>query len=288
MSTLRWRMEVSLTLSQRTNSTGFPKPGELIEITGAYELEASDRAIMNLLYQYAHDSGLLTDINARWELPMSALRFSQHRGKARIADSLDRLMRVVVTVPRPDHRTGEPRFLKTHLFDFFDLSADENTPGSTVRFGLPRELQPILAQSNRWGRIRAEIVCAMSSRYAMAVYELVSLRANMDRCVETFSLDRFRSLIGVPLGAYANGPDFRRKVIEPAMLEVNGLSDVGVQIELVRLHSRAPVTAVTLTWWKKEGDAFRASVQERTHSKVGRLARLRGKVEKVALTLPLV
>jgi hypothetical protein len=36
-------METNLTLLQRTNLDGFPKPGELIEITGAHELEASDR-----------------------------------------------------------------------------------------------------------------------------------------------------------------------------------------------------------------------------------------------------
>ena len=36
-------------------------------------------------------------------------------------------MRVVVTVPLPDRKTGEPRILKTHLFNFFDLSADESS-----------------------------------------------------------------------------------------------------------------------------------------------------------------
>ena len=72
-----------------------------------------------------------------------------------------------------------------------------------------------------------------------------------------------------------------RFVIEPATLEVNGLSDIGVQIALVRRHPRAPVTAVTLAWWKKEGDEFRAAMHERNRSKAGRMARLRGKVEAV-------
>ena len=36
-----------LTLLQRTNLDGFPKAGELIEITGAHELEAADRASTN-------------------------------------------------------------------------------------------------------------------------------------------------------------------------------------------------------------------------------------------------
>jgi len=41
---------MSLTLEQRTNLDGVPKAAELIEITGAHALEASDRAILNLLY----------------------------------------------------------------------------------------------------------------------------------------------------------------------------------------------------------------------------------------------
>jgi replication initiator protein len=276
----------SRTLEQRTNGTGFPKPAELIEISGAHELEASDRAILNTLYQHAHDSGLLTDGTARWEIPMAALRVSEHRGKARIADSLDRLMRVVVSVPRPDARTGEPRTVKTHLFDFFDLSDDESALTATVRFGLPRDLQPLLARSNRWGRIKAATVCAMTSKYAIALYEMVQLRAHLDRCVETFPIARFRDLMGVPPGKVLRGPDFLRFVTEPAVLEVNGLSDMGVGISLVRRSKFAPIEAVTVAWWKKDGEALREAMRERDRSKLGRSARLRGTVETLAPPAP--
>src|SRR5690349_17002594 len=229
-------MATSLTLAQRANFDGVPKPWELIEITGAHELEAADRAILNLLYQHAHDSGRLEEERAEWEVPIAKLRASRHKGNERVRDSLDRLMRVVVTAPFLDPQTGEPRILKTHLFDFFDLSADEAATRATVRFGLPHKLQPVLLRSNRWGRIKAEVVCAMTSKYAMALYELVQLRANLDRCIETFPIDRFRELLGVKPGAYTNGKDFRRKVIEPALLEVNGLSDAGVDIRVDRHH----------------------------------------------------
>jgi hypothetical protein len=64
---------------------------------------------------------------------------------------------------------------------------------------------------------------------------------------------------------------------------------MGVQIELGRVHSRAPIHSVTVGWWRKAGDEFRASIQERNRSKVGRMARLRGEVEKVeALPTPLL
>jgi hypothetical protein len=274
---------VSRTLEQRTNGEGFPKAGELIEITGAHELEASDRAALNALYQCAFDSGRMGEKDAEWEVALSTLRFScRHKSNERVHDSLQRLMRVVVSVPYRDRGSGEDRTLITHLFDFFDLPLDENGIRANVRFGLPKKLQPILAQSNRWGRIKAEVVCAMTSKYAIALYELLRLRAHMDRCVETFPIARFRDLLGVPPGTYERGNNFMQKVIQPALLEVNGLSDTGVDATIVRRSPRAPIEAVTVAWWRKEGDEFRAALRERDRSKLGRMARLRGDVETVA------
>jgi Initiator Replication protein len=269
-----------LTVLQRTNLDGFPKAGELIDITGAHALEASDRAILNLLYQHAHDSGRMGEKDAEWEISLGRLRPSRHESNDRITNCLDRLLKVVVNVPHMA-ADGEPRVLKTHLIDFVDLSADESNPRATVRFGVPKKLQPILAESHRWGRIKAEVVCAMTSKYAMALYEMVQLRANLDRCIETFPIARFRDLLGVPPGAYERGNDFIRFVIDPATLEVNGLSDVGVQIDVKRRHTRAPIESVTTAWWKKQGDEFRNAMRERDQSKLGRMARLRGKVETV-------
>jgi hypothetical protein len=270
-------------MAQRTNGEGFPKAGELIEITGAHELEASDRAALNVLYQFAFESGRMGERDAEWEIPMSALRFSpRHKGTESVRDSLRRLMRVVVTVPVPEAKAGEPAFLLTHLFDFFRVPANETRPGSIVRFGVPRELQPVLVQSSRWGRIKAEVFCAMTSKYAIALYELVQLRANMDRCVETFPIDRFRDLLGVPPGAYERGNDFAKRVIDPAVLEVNGLSDTGVDVAIVRRSPRTPIEAVTVAWWRKQGEEFRAALRERDRSKIGRMARLRGELETVA------
>jgi len=277
--------DMSLTLEQRTNSNGVPKAAELIEITGAHALEASDRAILNLLYQHAHDSGRLADPSASWEMPITALRPSKHNGTDRIRDSLSRLLSVQVRVAYRDGKTGRDRVLLTHLFESFDIPADEGI-GGPVKFRVPVSLVPVLAQSSRWGRIKAEIVCAMSSKYAIALYELVQLRGNMDRCIENFALDRFRDLLGVPPGAYERGNDFIKRVIEPAVLEVNGLSEFGVKVDVDRAYSRAPITGVTLCWWCKDSEEYRETFQERQRSKLGRMARLRGCVETVAPASP--
>jgi hypothetical protein len=276
---------MSRTVAQKTNGDGFPKAAEVIEISGAHELEAMDRAALNILYQHAHDCGRLAEPDAEFEIELARLRPSKHEANDRVRDALLRLMRVVVTVPYIDGPTaeyphGEPRLILTPLFAFFDLSENEKPP-ATVRYALPKKLQPIIARSGRWGRIKAEVVCAMTSKYAIALYEIVQLRANLQKAVETFPIDRFRELMGVPPGKLRRGPDFVRYVLDTAALEVNGLSDCGVEIRPVRKSPRAPITAVTIAWWRKEGDEYRNVLRELKRPKVGRLARLKGTVEQV-------
>jgi hypothetical protein len=86
---------------------------------------------------------------------------------------------------------------------------------------------------------------------------------------------RFRELLGVPPDGYERGNNFMRLVLGPALLEVNGLSDMGANAEFVRRHSRPPIETVMIAWWKKVGNQFRAAVEERKRSKVGRMARLK-------------
>jgi hypothetical protein len=264
---------MSLTIRQQSNHCGFPKAAELIEIEGAHRLEASDRALMNTLLQHAHDSGRLTEPDAEWEISFARLRQSRHKGNDRIRESVRRIrqiqVRVVYTV-----KTGERRVLETNLLTFTDTSLDD-TPNATVQFGMPTRLRLILAHSNRWGRIRCEVGYAMTSKYAIALYEMICLRANLDNCLETVEIQRFRDLLGVPPGAYERVDNFMRNVITPATLEVNGLSDTGVRIDLVRKSPRAPVDAVTMCWWRKSPEDSQGAAKERDRSKVDRWTRLR-------------
>jgi hypothetical protein len=271
---------MALTIQQKTSAVGFPKPAELIEITGTSGLEAQDRALMNALYKHAHDNGDLAKPDTAWTLPLAVLNPGTHKDLARVRASLSRLLGLQVTVTYFDPEKGEDMVLQTVLFEHFITTA-KGAPAAMLEYAIPAKLRSILARSDRWGRIKAEVVHAMSSKYAIALYELLRLRANMDNCVETFPIERFRALLGVPNGTYEKGDNFRRNVIDPAVLEINGLSEMGCQIKLGRLHSRAPISKVTVAWWRKDDDGQRSAIQELNRSKLGRKARLRGRVEAV-------
>lgn len=84
--------------------------------------------------------------------------------------------------------------METHLLEFTDTDDDETDATATLQFGFPKRLRLILARSNRWGRIRCEVAYAMTSKYAIALYEKVCLRANLDNCVRTMDIGTFRAL----------------------------------------------------------------------------------------------
>jgi hypothetical protein len=286
----------SRTVTQRSNADGFPKAGEVIEMTGLEDLEASQRAISNLLYQHAHDSGRITEPGAVFEIPMATVRtgISKHESGDRLRASLTALARIVARATYTEEAAGgkgrQQRVVIGGLFKFFNVAQQDLAAGATLRFALNDNLVAVIDRSARWGRIKAEVFCAMRSRYAIALYEALALRRNMDRCIETFPIDRFRELLAVKADTYKIGTDFQRFVIDPAVLEVNGLSDMGVKIEVQRKHGRAPIHGVTVAWWKKSPADLAAAVRERNRSKIGRMARLKEAVETVtprtALALP--
>jgi hypothetical protein len=131
--------------------------------------------------------------------------------------------------------------METHLLNFTDTEDEAEASDGTVQFGKPTRLRVVLAKSNRWGRIRREVSYAMTSKYAIALYELVCLRANREHCVEVLSYEEFRALfnplLNVPPRTPEHGLDFQRKVMAPGLIEVNGLSDLGVDIEPRRRSS---------------------------------------------------
>jgi hypothetical protein len=74
-----------------------------------------------------------------------------------------------------------------------------------------------------------------------------------------------------------------QRVVQPAVLEVNGLADFGVKIEPVRKggQHRGLVVAFRVSWWRKELPDLQAAYRELNRVRVGRMARLRGQVETV-------
>jgi plasmid replication initiation protein len=124
----------------------------------------------------------------------------------------------------------------------------------------------------------------MRSKYGLALYEVIAGKINLRKSYEEISVATLRQWLGVERGKLETWSDLRRKAVEPALHEVNGLSPFAVTIEPINRGRK--VERVRVSWAKKEpfSPAEQAAVREVNRAEVGRGARLAGTVERV-LTL---
>jgi Initiator Replication protein len=273
------------TIEQKSNGGDFAKARELIEIRGTGELSLQDRRIVNALYANAGQR-LCDDVDH--VISLAELR-GAHKGGERVKQSIRRLMSTVVEVPTKD-RKGRPATKMVQILSDSTVSDEDDNPTGVVQYSFSRGMRAIIKDSTLWGRVRSSVIFAFTSKYSLALYELISARVNLKHMwQEEFTVEDIRALLGVPDGKLERIPNLLQKVINPAVLEVNGLADFGVRIEPIREGGkvRGLVTGFRVGWWRKGEDELKSAFSELNQSKVGRISRLRGKVTPVVkLELP--
>lgn len=260
------------------------KPGELIDIVELSPLTLQDRRIYNLLILNAWDS--ITEPKEH-RIHKRDLRGTHHTSE-RVGESLLRLMGAVAQL-RIERDAGEGEGPETFTRRVQLLAGTEESARSDgiVYYSFPAAVRGIIKNSSQYARLQKQVMFAFSSKYALALYEMVQKRGNLKfKTSEEFPVDRFRSLLGVEAGKLKAFKSFKQRAIDPAVLEVNGLGEFGCKVE--PLYKGRKVVSVRLAWWAKNLDQHKAAFNELRFSRVGRRARLKGEVVTLAPTsLPL-
>lgn len=272
---------MSLTIEQKHSADGIVKAGELIEIRQSSALTLHDRRVLNLLIEHA-GPGIAEDMDHH--IAMWRLRGPHHRGGERVRDSVLRLMDTRIEVPTKDSK-GNRATKHMHLLSDTTTTDDEDNPTGEVIYSFSKGMREIIKQSRHWGRIKAYVMFAFTSKYSLALYELLCLRANLRKEEQEFSFEDLRQLLGVAEGKLDRAPDFLRRVIHPAVEEVNALSDYRIEIDLLRNGgvSRGKLRGFRVRWERKEPEEWRKTLDELMRPKVGRRARIQGKVVETVL-----
>ena len=267
------------TVDQRRNAKGFPMSRELIEMKPTKELSLQGGRIFNALIENA--VGQLAD-DVEHEIAIIKLRGLKHKGSERVHDSIRALMTTLIEIPTTD-KNGLPAILTTQLLSENLITIDEDDPRAILKYRLTPKIRQIIQDSKRWGRLKGYVVYAFSSKYALALYEALSVRINMNMPDQFFTVTEFRDLLGVPDGMYPKFPQLKQKVIDPAVLEINGLSDFMAEIEPVREGGfvRGKLKGFKLYWREKDKDEWIKALDELGRPRVGRKQRLEGSVELI-------
>src|SRR3954453_9957794 len=248
----------------------FPKPGELIEIHEAEALSKADRTVWNLLMVNAW--GRIGE-DVEHVISKSILRGS-HESTDRVGETIQRLMTtlVILKVRRDDRETK----LRVQLLG---PTYEHKDKAGLLYYRFLPELRDVLLNSNHWARLRAEVMLHFTSKYSLVLYEMIQKRANLTKTFEDIPIEEMRRSLGVPKGKLERYQDLRRKVIDPAVAEVNALSDCHIKIE-PKKSGRAYV-AFKLYWVRKDEAGLQAAYEELQRHRAGRKARIAGKAETI-------
>lgn len=246
------------------------KPSELIDIVEMTPLTLNDRRIYNCLLANAWDK--IGD-DVEHVIAKADLR-STHTSTDRIGASIERLMAGIVRVRLPDGKLMRVQLLGSNT--------ETQKETGVIRYRFDNQLRRIIQNSSVFARIRSEITFALSSKYALALYEMIQKRGNLAyKLFEEFTLDELRGLLGVEKGKLTAFGDFKRRALAPAVKEVNALGDYGVSMHPVKT-GRA-VTGVKVFWFRKSEDELKAAYAELQRSRAGRQARIDGMVEGIEI-----
>lgn len=259
------------TIEMRQTAESLVKPGELIDVVEVTPLTLNDRRVYNLLLENAWDA---IEKNVEHVISKSALRGS-HNSNDRVGESVERLMSAIVRIKT--NRDGEPHVERVQL-----LGGNVETlrRDGLLHYEIPARLRKIISNSTVFARLRREVMFALTSKYALTLYEMVQKRGNLRYLTsERFSVDELRAVLGVPHTKLTTWSNLNLRALQPAMAEVNQLSDFMVELEPIKTGRR--VTHVEMRWWRKDAEAVGDSARELSFSKVGRKARGRGGVEQI-------
>ena len=132
-----------------------------------------------------------------------------------------------------------------------------------------------------FGRLKTQIMYCFKSKYALALYEIVQKRVGLKfKQAENFTVEELRSLLGVPKDKLTRFPDFNKYALQPALREVNALSEHHVTVGMIKNGKR--VEQLMLMWQEKSAEEKRQVFREIERCSVGRAARIRNTVESVA------
>lgn len=164
------------------------------------------------------------------------------------------------------------------LLDVAKVAFDDGGGPIVVRWKFGESFREVVAQSDYWAIIDRQTALSMTSRYALRLHEMISLRVNLDRkASEVFKLDDLRARLGVHKTKLVSWAHLSQKALQPAIAEVNQLSRFTVSM---RPQKRGrSVVAVELAWEAK--DDLAETKTELGRHRAGRTARRAGSVEAV-------
>ena len=162
----------------------------------------------------------IRDINSRFRKRENEGGKKQKGGRHHSDWIWDSATRLADTRVRWIRTEGDKRY--KGIGRLLSAETDEETREEGVlRFSFDPLLVPILKDPRRFARLRTHFMIDLAGKYTVTLYELLESVANKEMPVLDGSVEDLRRWLKVPEGKLSRWQDFRRRVLEPAVEQIN-------------------------------------------------------------------
>lgn len=151
---------------------------------------------------------------------------------------------------------------------------DMDEGAGQLRWQFDAEFRRVIENSDIYAVLDYRAGLAMKSRYAHRLHEMVAIRANLDKQVQTFTIEDLRARLGIQTGKLKRWPDFKRYALDRAISEVNHASRFRVSYRVTK-HQRRAVAEIELSWAVRPSEELDKARREQSAHSVAREGRRR-------------
>ncbi len=186
------------------------------------------RKISNVLLYHAYHN-LLDKEEHEISVPLlcKLIGYSGNNHPA-IKQALKELISTVLEWNLTDDNTGEEEW------NACSALASVKLKGPTCTYSYSKSLRELMHNPSMYGQVGIVVQARFRSSYGLALYENCARYSEL-KSTKWFDIEIFRKLMGVPDTKYKAFRDFKRRVLDKAVEEVNAHSDLIVSPEIHRV-----------------------------------------------------
>jgi plasmid replication initiation protein len=137
------------------------------------------------------------------------------------------------------------------------LLAGASIRNGTIHYSYSPQMRSVLSSLDIYGRINLFVQAKFNSAYSLVLYENCVRFKNIKQ-TSWFSIELFRSLMGVPEGKYQSFKELKRNVINVAINEINQKADIYIEPQFKRVNRSINAIQFTIA----ENDNYRPSFKK--------------------------
>lgn len=190
-------------------------------------LSLLQRKISNALLYHAYKELMLKEEHEITVKQLCRLIGYQGNNHAAIREALKGLISTVIEWNLIDDVTGAENWTASSII------ASVSLEGPMCYYAYSPRMKQLLHSPSMFGKIDLVIQSKFRSSYGLALYENCIRYRGLPH-TKWFDIELFKKLMGIPAGMYDVFRDFKRRVLDKAVEEVNMYSDLIVESECVR------------------------------------------------------